>query len=214
MARSCNGTTNQQISGDLGGLVASSTSATIAGWVRRGATGSRQAFGFMDTGGRRFGTTWFSDNNIYFVVETTGTGGGYVASTATGWHHIAGVFDGTASGNANRCRIFLNGVQQTLIFYGSAIPASLHSSPGTYRVNRDIPNSTWGAGDYAELGMWAAALTDDECAALAKRCSPRLIRPSSLVSYIPMIRDVIDVRSGIALTESLTSVADHPPIIP
>lgn len=49
------------------------------------------------------------------------------------WTHIAAVYDGTLSGNANRLKIYKNGVQQTVTFTGT-IPASTQATTSTARI--------------------------------------------------------------------------------
>ena len=46
-----------------------------------------------------------------------------VISAAT-WHHIAGVFDGTQTGDANRMMLYVDGLPITLSFTANAIPAA------------------------------------------------------------------------------------------
>ena len=65
----------------------------------------------------------------------------------------------------------------------------------------------------AGAGIWNVALTAAEIASLAKGFSPRLIRPQSLAFYAPLIRETLDIRGGLTLTDSGSTVADHPRII-
>ena len=59
--------------------------------------------------------------------------------------------------------------------------------------------------------MWSAALNASEIASLGQGVSPRLIRPQSLVFYAPLIRDLMDVRGGLSITNNGTAtVANHP----
>ncbi|ESY37883.1 hypothetical protein X747_24775 [Mesorhizobium sp. LNJC384A00] len=68
-------------------------------------------------------------------------------------------------------------------------------------------------GEVAEVAVWKAALNADEFNALAKGFSPRRIRPASLVAYLPLVRDTLDL-FGIALTEiNSPTVTDHPRVI-
>lgn len=55
------------------------------------------------------------------------------------------------------------------------------------------------------------ALNTSEIAALAKGLSPLLIRPTSLVFYLPLVRDADrDVVGGLALTAfNVPTVGDH-----
>lgn len=68
-------------------------------------------------------------------------------------------------------------------------------------------------GQVAEVGIWTAALTDDDVLALSLGASPALVRPGSLVFYAPLIRDLQDVRGGLAITNNNgATVSDHPRI--
>lgn len=70
-----------------------------------------------------------------------------------------------------------------------------------------------GAG--AEAAIWSVALTAAEIASLAKGFSPRRIRPQSLVFYAPLIRNLQDVRRGLALTPvNGPTVVAHPRCYP
>jgi hypothetical protein len=55
-------------------------------------------------------------------------------------------------------------------------------------------------GDLAELAVWNTNLNSDEINALSKGFKPFRIRPQSLWLYVPMIRNVQDLRSARTLT--------------
>ncbi len=58
--------------------------------------------------------------------------------------------------------------------------------------------------------MWQATLTAEEIASLAKGMTCDKIRPQSLVYYTPLIRDIQDLARGMALTNTDSTVANHP----
>lgn len=70
-----------------------------------------------------------SNSDIYYVIANGSlTYGGFEAIdsglvAADTWYHLACVFDGTQTGNANRCKIYLNADSKTLNFQGS-IPST------------------------------------------------------------------------------------------
>ena len=70
-------------------------------------------------------------------------------------------------------------------------------------------------GNMAEVGIWNVALTDEEMEILGKFVSPLLVRPESLVFYLPLIRDDDnDLIGGLHLTEVGTpQIATHPNIL-
>lgn len=77
-------------------------------------------------------------------------------------------------------------------------------------------NGAWGPFnsvnvEIAEAAIWSVVLTDAEIASLAKGFSPRRIRPQSLVFYAPLLRNLQDLRGGLALTNNNTAtIANHP----
>lgn len=136
-------------------------------------------------------------------------GGGYrQALSTTGyttgvWHHACGVFasptsraayiDGGSKGT-NTDSQTPSGIDRT------SIGRLGDSSPGFYM-----------SGYLADIAIWNAALTDAEVASLGEGFSPLLIRPQSLVMYLPLIREIQDVVGGLAFTNNGSTVADHIP---
>jgi len=70
-------------------------------------------------------------------------------------------------------------------------------------------------GTIAEVGIWNSALTQPEIASLAKGMTPDKIRPQSLVFYAALVRDLIDQKGGLTITnQNGATVANHPRIYP
>jgi hypothetical protein len=66
-------------------------------------------------------------------------------------------------------------------------------------------------GALAEVGIWNVALTTAEIASLAKGMTCDKVRPQSLVFYAPLVRDLIDAKGGLTITNNNTAtVANHP----
>jgi hypothetical protein len=124
------------------------------------------------------------------------------------WYHFAATFG--ASGDA--ITVWVNGVAGTpATNSGSAITLD-RMLIGT-RLSGGTPGA-YANGDIAEVGVWNAALTADEIAGLAKGFPCRLARPSALQFYSRLIRNAMDIRGGIALTNTNgATVSDHPRII-
>jgi hypothetical protein len=55
-------------------------------------------------------------NQICVQVNNGVDGGANTSFTSTGWNQLTMVFDGTLTGNSNRLKIYVNGVQQTLTY--------------------------------------------------------------------------------------------------
>lgn len=65
-------------------------------------------------------------DDIFFRISTTNADYGYTtdASIPLGvWVHVVAVFDGSQTGNANRMKVYVNGIQRSLTFAGT-IPAT------------------------------------------------------------------------------------------
>ena len=120
------------------------------------------------------------------------------------WHHVAGVFTSSTSrtpyleGIAGPTNTVNIGTQSA--FSSLLIGARYAPSLGLY-FN----------GEIAEVGIWNVALTAEEIASLAKGMTCDKIRPQNLVFYAPLVRDLVDKKGGLAITNNNTAtVANHP----
>jgi hypothetical protein len=80
------------------------------------------------------------------------------------WFHFALVYNGALSGNANRLKLYYNGVLQTLTFVGT-VPATIPSlTDSEFRIG-DIGDGSLNRhfnGQVDELGTWSRALTAND----------------------------------------------------
>lgn len=206
MARSFNGSSDHLTASSA---VVTAAPLTIAAWFYATAMGNQDVASIGDTAG---------DGN-YFRLNLRSVGGieawanSAKAITSSNWaqnvwSHACGVFTTSTSRAA-----FLNGASKGTDTT-SATPAGLDST-SIGRLVRLNP-TVFFSGRIAEVGVWNAALSDDEVASLAKGYSPALIRPMSLVAYWPLIGHTSpeqDVRGGTHLTVTGATAAAHCPII-
>lgn len=70
------------------------------------------------------------------------------------WYQVGVVYDGNQVGNANRLKIYIDGVQQALVFEAGSVPAVLPNSAAPLNVGK------WGGtlDRYADAGMASLAL--------------------------------------------------------
>lgn len=122
------------------------------------------------------------------------------ASTAPGsvtnntWQHAGGVWTSATSRAA-----FVNGGGKGTNTTNIAIGTLNTTSIG--RLNTGTPGG-YHDGYIAECGIWNVALTDAEMAILGLGVSPLLVRPESLVFYVPLVRDDDnDLVGGLNLAE-------------
>ena len=134
-----------------------------------------------------------------------GVGSGSANSTAgyveSQWQHACGVCTSTTSRT-----IYLDGGSDAT----NTTSAVLTLGNPTFSIGARLAGIFFD-GRIADVGVWNAALTADEVASLAKGMTCNLVRPESLVFYAPLIRNLQDVRRGLAITNNNSAtVADHP----
>jgi hypothetical protein len=153
-----------------------------------------------------------SGSAIAIRARTRNTGNAAAQSSTTttadaAWHHAAGGFasatsrlaylDGGAAGSNTTNIAFNAGINRVDI----GVERYNAISPVNYLNN-----------DLAEAAIWSTDLTATEIAILARGVSPLLVRPTALVFYAPILGRYSpepDVRGGLSLTVTGTTVADH-----
>ena len=165
--------------------------ATLSGVCRLGLNSANRMFGQrQDNGGT---------NNVSVSGAT--------ATAVNQWQHVAATFSEFFT--PHTVNVFYNGVAD-----GTGSGAMLSTTTGRTSIGETPGNLSAGSrawsGSLAEIGMWEVALGAAEIAALANGVSPLLIRPTALRFYAPLLRDILDVRGGLALTATGTSVSVHP----
>jgi len=143
-------------------------------------------------------------NAVAAGATTTAFSFGATDVNTNTWGHAAGVFASATSRTS-----YTNG--------GGAVTNT--TDCGTQNAATSIVvgarwSTTLGlyySGLVADVGVWNVALTADEIASLAKGVACRLVRPQSLVFYAPLIRELVDLRGGLAITNNnAATVAVHP----
>ena len=108
-----------------------------------------------------FGFQLASDNSVYAYAG--GAIYGSVAAPADGYYTWMVVYNGKLSGNANRLKLYRDGVQQTLVFTGT-VPATLPSTINRLDIGRfwntdGTPYYSWGWYWYVALYDYALSST-------------------------------------------------------
>jgi hypothetical protein len=182
---------------------------TIAGWFRRSTLNvNATVAGLFQSGAGPEAYLLSVRSNNVVAAGSRDAGTFTLATSATTvsqnvWTHGCGVW---ASGTSKTA--YLNGAA------GSANTASstptLPNTIGIGAINRATPTELFN-GDLAEVGIWNVALTAAEIASLAKGMTCGDVRPQSLVFYAPLVRDLIDYKGGLTITNNNTAtVANHP----
>lgn len=154
-----------------------------------------------------------NDSGWYFQTASSQTSWAFVGTNAssypsaevtgldTSWNRISGT---AASSTSRYCfKNTTKSTQNTTSIVPSSIDRVLVGSASTATFMHN--------GDLADFAIWNVELTDAEIASLSKGFKASRIRPQSLVFYAPLIRNINEVRGGIALTNNNTAtVANHP----
>lgn len=154
-----------------------------------------------------------NDNSIYVMVGNGANSYGYTAANAISpgnWYHVAAVYDGTQTGNANRLKLYIDGVQQTLSFSATAIPASTSNTNSAAFMAGGEPSCCYLNGTIDEVRVWNTALSAGTITAwkdkLLASCHPNA---ANLVVYWPLDNDATATTAtaelGTAYTGTITN---------
>lgn len=193
--------------------------------AKSGSIAGYSIFSRLQTGGSNsgieFGLIWtalaLSPNNSlvpYAYISNVFSSNrinvsGSVDIAASAWTHCAVTYDGGSL--AAGVKLYVNSTLNTNTVTGNNLSATTLVTVTPSMGSRGATNS-WMNGQIQNFGAWDAELNADEITSLSKGFSPRSVRPQSLITAAPLIREIIDIR-GNALTGTNTSVGANNPRI-
>lgn len=211
MARAFNGTSQYLISD----LSSTSVPCTISCLVKFNTVTGNQNFAGINASdddrcvlrliGNKAQAVYVNDGVISANAESP-----TIISTGI-WYNICGVFNSISSRT-----IYVNGsnTATNTTTVNSVNPATkvtisaLRYTSGSGGTNLFTQYLN---GEIAEVGIWSAALTAAEIASLANGMTCDKVRPQNLVFYAPLVRDLVDQKGGLAITNNNgATVANHP----
>ena len=178
---------------------------TMACWFRRplGTVGTPIILFDGANVNRRFGIS----------LGTTGTVA--VVEFDTAWASVTTTTTHTANTWNHACATFTSNTKRTPYLNAGGNRDSNGNAALTgvtsmrIGINQNTANSL--NGDVAEVGIWNVALTQPEISSLAAGMTCNKVCPQNLVFYAPLVRDLIDVKGGLTITNNNSAtVADHP----
>lgn len=139
----------------------SASAFTIGFWAKLSTPQSNDGVIFTNRVDNNNRITIYRYNSlIYFHINVSGSKNGNVSAPAVNtWTHIAMVFDGSGSANADRLKVYYNGVEQTLSF-GGTMPATTGTYSTSYIGARGDGTNEYN-GFLDEFAIWNAALSSD-----------------------------------------------------
>jgi len=99
------------------------------------------------------------------------------------WTHVVTVFDGSLTGNVNRLKYYINGVQNTNVAYTGTIPATLDADLNAKPFQFTKPygsGTTYFRGYLDDMFIWKYALSPEEISGLFNSSSNHIINGSGL----------------------------------
>jgi predicted esterase len=145
-------------------------------------------------------------NSVHFTVANGTDVKGVTASNVVSpntWYHIAAVFDGAQTGNANRMKIYINGVSQTLSFTGTIPAITSGSTPSCIFAGEP---SAYRLSEIDEVRAWDTVLTASTINSwkdkLLGNCHPNF---NHLFLYWPLNNDTNPSSAAAALGTSYSS---------
>lgn len=187
----------------------STTPYTINAWFKSGSFSGTVTIASLYAGSVLNGHALRIRSSDLRVQARSGDGSGTSqAGTTTGYS--AGVWQmGTA--------VFTSATSRTAyVNAGSSATNTVSRTPSTitdWVIGASAPDETAGEfdGHLAEVAIWEAALTQDEITSLYRGFKATQIQPASLIVYVPMVREVVDLRGPKPSDPFSTSIAsDHP----
>ena len=211
MARNFNGSTQNAD----GTSLITSAAITISAWFKTTDTTTEQFIAGVQMGATRTGHYLIADGSAagdpVGIRSRTGAGAVWGYST-TGyssgvWHHGAGTVN---TGGTSRAAFIDGGSKGT---NGSTRDPS--SATPVNEIGAAVAaGDRFFTGSIADIAIWATVLSDEEIASLAKGICPLLIRPQSLVHYIPFVGKTspeIEIVGGNSITLYNSPTADAQP---
>jgi len=180
--------------------------ATVSGWT----TIMRKSISLTDRIMLHIGP---NNNSIYVMVGNGSNSYGYTAANAVSpgaWYHVAAVFDGTQTGDANRLKLYLNGVQQTLSFSATPIPSNTSSTNTAPFMAGGEPSCCYLNGTIDEVRVWNTALSGATISTwkdkLLGTCHPNI---ANLVLYWPLNNDATPTTATAELGTTYTGTISN-----
>lgn len=118
------------------------------------------------------GGSWSVQNNageLRFWFGTPGTNGGYLPAglVAGNWYTIVWVYDGDQTGNASRLKLWIDGVQKPLSYYGT-IPATVAVTSYDIHLGASSDPLQYFDGAFREVVWQPDTLTDAQVGLLSE----------------------------------------------
>lgn len=185
---------------------------TMACWFKSASIAQNQSLLVFENaaGNRRYALQILgavAGDPLQFGAASGGTTGGANSSvgyTAHVWNHACGI----EINSANRI-VYLNGGNTGTNTTAKNVIGLVELKIGAVSSSGIVVNHM--SGKIAEVGIWNAELTAAEITSLADGMTCDKVRPQNLVFYTPLVRDLVDAKGGLTITNNnAATAAAHP----
>lgn len=195
------------------GLTSDPTLRSYSIWVYRMGDGDSTSPRITNKGTVQI--TYATASTEYRFIRTSTTDGvwAFAAPPVNEWHHFGATYDEGALGNDPI--LYLDGIAQTLTVDTAPTGTLGVGSGDNMRLGNRATLDRSFHGMLAECAFWDALLTAGEMEELAYGAAANLVRPASLVSYLPLLGQLtpeLDRKLATAATVSISDGAVHPPV--
>ena len=159
------------------------TEATWMGWFKRAGSGSFYIMSTYGTGQIQFFVLQANSNVTVYAATSTGAQRTMARANITWsvgqWYHLAFVYNEAEPSNADKMKIYIDGVLQTNAVAGASL-TSLNSSTAPFNIGR-LGGATTNEfnGNIDEVAIFTSALTSEQINTIATA-------PSDLSTYNPI----------------------------
>lgn len=143
---------------------------TMSLWIYLPSSTANWEVGGFNTQGYRVGFTSFA-GTVYVVAENGGVNSfaTVVYPSATTWHHVMLVYDGTQGVAANRVKVYVDGSAVAVTPNTGTFPTTLATTAhmGSMSIGHDLTDSTFSNFTFTDFQIFTVSATAAQAAAMA-----------------------------------------------
>jgi len=152
--------TNKSVSLSKQNSLVNVTQFSMCAWMKRTLSNSGIIIHQVQSLSNDVAFELWSDGYAYFEVGNGSNSYGRVLNNSTSWQFLSMVYNGSLSGNTNRLKGYINGVEQTLDFESTTIPSTTGTVNASFILGPFGVN--YGNGNISNVQIYNRALSASE----------------------------------------------------
>ena len=154
--------TNKSVSVTKQNYFVGVTQFSMCAWMKRTLSNSLIIISQVESLSNDISFELWSDGYAYFEVGNGSNSYGRVLNNSTSWQLLSMVYNGTLVGNSNRLKGYINGVEQTLDFSSTTIPATTGTVNANFILGSYLAGPSYGSGNISNIQTYNRALSAQE----------------------------------------------------